>query len=193
MRIEDGQLSGLKIVTPDVFKDNRGYFMETYRQDQFQSLGLPGSFVQQNHSGSRRGVLRGLHFQWDPPQGKLMRVIRGLAYLVAVDIRKGSPTLGRWQGMVVTSRTRKQIWAPAGFARGFYVRSAYAEVQYLCTGVHNAAAESAIRWDDPDIGIDWGLRGQCILSEKDRTAQSLAAWLQRPESDTFRYTSNLAI
>jgi len=160
--------------------------MEAFRQDQFKAMGLPDFFVQMNHSGSAKNVLRGLHFQWDPPMGKLMRVPRGKAFLVAVDIRKGSPSLGKWVGIEASDENGYQIWAPAGFARGFCVLSDYAEVQYLCTGIYNNKAESGIRWNDPEIGIKWPLKNP-ILSQKDRSAQTLAEWLKRPESDNFRY------
>jgi len=121
---------GLVVLShPDVFEDERGFFVEVFRADLFAELGLPTAFVQDNHSRSRKGVLRGLHFQWDPPMGKLMRVTLGRAFLVAVDIRKGSPTLGEWFGMEVSAQSKKQIWAPAGFARGFCVLSDYAELQ----------------------------------------------------------------
>jgi dTDP-4-dehydrorhamnose 3,5-epimerase len=132
-------------------------------------------------------VLRGLHFQWDGPMGKLMRVTRGTAFLVAVDIRHGSPTLGKWFGMEMSAESRKQIWAPAGFARGFCVLSDYAEVQYKCTAIYNSKAESGIRWDDPEIGIQWPLQ-DVFLSDKDRKAQTLQQWLARPESQCFRYS-----
>jgi dTDP-4-dehydrorhamnose 3,5-epimerase len=134
-------------------------------------------------------VVRGLHFQWDPPMGKLMRVVAGSAFLVAVDIRKGSPTLGQWHGKVVTAEDRLQIWAPAGFARGFCVVSDHAEVQYKCTAVYNPANESGILWNDTGIGIDWPV-GEARLSEKDANAQTLAQWLERPESDSFRYETD---
>src|SRR5713101_4916166 len=116
---ESTHLGEIVIVAPEVFEDERGFFMETFRADQFKLLGLPTDFVQDNHSRSARGVIRGLHFQWDPPMGKLMRVSMGAAFLVAVDIRKGSPTLGRWIGVHASAENRKQVWAPAGFARGF--------------------------------------------------------------------------
>lgn len=156
--------------------------METYREDQFKRLNLPYQFAQDNHSRSARGVLRGLHFQWDPPMGKLMRVSLGTAFLVAVDIRKGSPTLGKWVGIEASAENRRQVWAPAGFARGFCVLSEVAEIQYKCTGLYNSQAESGIRWDDPQIGIDWPI-SQPSLSEKDRRAQSLEQWLNRPEAN----------
>jgi dTDP-4-dehydrorhamnose 3,5-epimerase len=131
-------------------------------------------------------VLRGLHFQWEPPMGKLMRVSLGAAFLVAVDIRRDSPTLGKWFGLEVSAENRKQVRAPAGFARGFCVLSDVAEIQYKCTGLYNSGAESGIRWDDPDIGIDWPIKNP-ILSTKDRQAQSLKQWLSRSESYHFLY------
>lgn len=174
------------VVVPEIFRDDRGFFMEVFRQDQFKELGLPELFAQMNHSGSVKDVVRGLHFQWDPPMGKLMRVPRGKAFLVAVDIRKGSPTLGKWFGIEASEENGYQVWAPAGFARGFCVLSDYAEVQYLCTGIYNNKAESGIRWNDPEIGIKWPVKTP-TLSYKDQSAQTLAEWLKRPESDNFKY------
>jgi dTDP-4-dehydrorhamnose 3,5-epimerase len=179
-------LEGMAVLKPDVFQDERGFFLEAYRQDQFRELGLPQEFVQENHSGSVKGVLRGLHFQWDPPMGKLMRVTRGTAYLVAVDIRKGSPSLGRWFGIEVSAESRLQVWAPAGFARGFCVLSDFAEIQYKCTGIYSNTGESGIRWDDPAIGITWPMQDP-VLSAKDRVAQSLEEWLARPQANAFTY------
>lgn len=187
--IESRHLGDVCVLAPQVFQDNRGFFTEVFRADQFRALGLPVEFVQDNHSGSVRGVLRGLHFQWDPPMGKLMRVTRGQAFLVAVDIRKGSPTLGRWFGAEVSAENRRQIWAHAGFARGFCALSDFAEIQYKCTGIYNSKAESGIRWDDPDIGIRWPMT-DVQLSEKDRKAQTLKRWLSSPESENFRYLEN---
>src|SRR5207237_8698665 len=127
------------IVGHTVWEDPRGFFIEVYKKSQFREQGLPGSFVQLNHSRSARHVLRGLHFQWEPPMGKLMRVTEGAAFLVAVDIRPDSPTLGKWVGEIASAEDRNQIWAPAGFARGFCVLSDFAQIQYLCTGEYNAA------------------------------------------------------
>ena len=177
-------LEDVVVLVPDVFQDSRGFFMETFREDQFKALGLPSHFAQDNHSRSVKGVVRGLHFQWDPPMGKLMRVTMGSAFLVAVDIRKGSPTLGKWVGIEASVENRRQVWAPAGFARGFCVLSDAAEIQYKCTGLYNNKAESGIRWDDREIGIQWPLK-DVLLSEKDRSAQTLAQWLSRPESANF--------
>lgn len=175
------------VIVPEIFKDDRGFFAETYRQDAFSALGLPTDFVQDNHSGSVKGVVRGLHFQWDPLMGKLMRVTSGAAFLVAVDIRKGSPSLGQWFGLEVSAENRRQIWAPAGFARGFCVLSEWAEIQYKTTGIYNKNGESGIRFDDPDIGINWPGAAGMITSEKDRKAQTLKQWLASPESDKFKY------
>jgi dTDP-4-dehydrorhamnose 3,5-epimerase len=189
IKIETTEISGVHVITPDVFQDQRGFFLESFREDTFRQHGLPAAFVQDNHSGSVKGVLRGLHFQWDPPMAKLMRVTRGTAFLVAVDIRKGSPTLGQWFGVEASAENRIQVFAPAGFARGFCVLSEYAEVQYKCTGLYNSRCESGIRWNDPQIGIRWPV-SEPIISKKDELAQSLAEWLARPESDAFPYAGS---
>jgi len=184
--VERTSIEDVIVIRPDAFEDERGFFTEVYRQDKFRELGLPETFVQLNHSGSVKNVLRGLHFQWDPPMGKAMRVTRGKAFLVAVDIRKGSPTLGKWFGIEASGENRLQVWAPAGFARGFCVLSDYAEIQYLCTGTYNSKGESGILWNDPEIGIEWHGRDH-IISQKDQTAQTLAQWLKREESNFFTY------
>ena len=189
LKMESRHLGEIVVLVPQVFEDERGHFMETFRADSFKDLGLPQSFVQENHSYSRKGVVRGLHFQWDPPMGKLMRVTRGAAFLVAVDVRPGSPTLGKWFGIESTAENRKLVWAPASFARGFCALSDDVEVQYLCTGVYNSKAESGIRWDDPEIGISWPLQSQ-IISEKDRKAQTLAEWLASANARHFAYVGN---
>lgn len=188
IKIESRFLRDGVVLVPDIYKDSRGFFMETFREDQFQAHGLPTHFVQDNHSRSAKGVVRGLHFQWEPPMGKLMRVTLGSAFLVAVDIRKGSPTLGKWFGVEASAENRRQVWAPAGFARGFWVLSDAAEIQYKCTGIYNSKAESGILWNDPGIGIHWpGPDTEAQLSEKDRKPQTLARWLALPQSDHFRY------
>src|SRR5580704_9302941 len=174
--IESRHLQDVVVVVPEIFKDGRGFFSEIFRADQFKELGLPTEFVQDNHSRSARGVVRGLHFQWEPPMGKLMRVTLGSAFLVAVDIRAGSPTLGKWAGVEASDENRRQVWAPAGFARGFCVLSEVAEIQYKCTGIYSNKAESGILWNDPQIGIEWPLT-DVQLSDKDRKAQTLAQWL----------------
>jgi len=186
IKIESRFLRDVAVVVPEIFRDSRGFFMETFREDQFKAHGLPVQFVQDNHSRSVKGVVRGLHFQWDPPMGKLMRVSLGSAFLVAVDIRKESPTLGKWVGVEASAENCRQVWAPAGFARGFCVLSEVAEIQYKCTGIYNNKAESGIRWDDREIGIDWPI-ADVSLSDKDRNAQTLAQWLSRPESANFAY------
>src|SRR5437867_2219589 len=186
MEIESRHLDGVAVIASEVFEDERGFFMEAYREDHFNLLGLPTHFVQDNHSRSVKNVLRGLHFQWEPPMGKLMRVTFGSAFLVAVDIRRGSPTLGKWFGMELTAKSKKQIWAPAGFARGFCVLSDFAEIQYKCTGIYNNKGESGVLWNDPAIGIQWPV-SQPILSAKDEKAQTLSRWLETPESNHFKY------
>jgi len=190
-RVESRFFEDVVVIVPDIFRDERGFFMETFREDQFKALGLPHQFVQDNHSRSTQGVLRGLHFQWDPPMGKLMRVSLGRAFLVAVDIRKGSPTFGKWAGVEASDENRRQVWAPAGFARGFCVLSTVAEIQYKCTGIYNNKGESGILWNDPAIGIEWPL-ADVQLSDKDRRAKTLAQWLESPLSDKFRYEFHTA-
>ena len=187
IKIESKWLGDVIVVVPEVFQDSRGFFTETFRADQFTSLGLPTEFVQDNHSKSAKGVVRGLHFQWSPPMGKLMRVTAGSAFLVAVDIRKGSPTLGKWMGIEATAENRRQVWAPAGFARGFCALTDGTEIQYKCTGIYNNKAESAIRWNDPAIGIQWPLV-DVTVSDKDRNAATFAEWLRSPDSDNFCYS-----
>ncbi len=184
VNIETTPIKDLLVVSHQVFEDSRGFFMEVYRKDLYQEAGLPTEFVQLNHSRSARNVLRGLHFQWEPPMGKLMRVSLGSAFLVAVDIRKGSPTLGKWFGTEVSAENKKQIFAPAGFARGFCVLSEFAEIQYLCSGIYNQNAESGIAWNDPEIGITWPVDAP-QTSEKDDKAQTLSEWLNTEESNNF--------
>lgn len=179
-------LNGLKVIQPDVFEDARGFFMEVFREDEFEKLGLPTRYVQENHSRSGKNVLRGLHFQWDAPMGKLMRVTTGEAFLVAVDIRMGSPTFGKWHGEIVSAANKKQVWAPAGFARGFCVLSDVAEIQYMVTGLYNPKAESGVLWNDPAIGIEWPVQ-EPQLSDKDKIAQTLSDWTKRDESKFFTY------
>lgn len=186
VRKEATHLGEVVILAPEAFGDERGFFMETYRADQFKALGLPTDYVQDNHSRSKKDVLRGLHFQYDPPMGKLMRVTVGRAFLVAVDLRKGSPTLGKWWGVELSAENKKIMWAPASFARGFCVLSDWAEVQYKTTGVYNAHTDVAIRFDDPDIGIQWPIQNPQI-SERDRKAIPLKEWLRSAQSDCFRY------
>ena len=192
VHIEEIALGSVVVIAHEYFQDERGFFVEEFRADQYREIGLPTLFVQENHSGSVKDVLRGLHFQWEPAMGKLMRVLNGEAFLMAVDIRKNSPTLGQWFGKKVKAEERKQIWAPAGFARGFCVLSDYAEIQYLCTGIYNSGGESGIMWNDPEIGIEWPV-DQPILSQKDNKAQTLKQWLATPESDNFMFDESQLI
>ncbi len=185
--IESRYFEDVVVVAPQPYRDERGFFVETYRADRFEGLGLPTNFVQDNQSVSRKGVIRGLHFQWDQPMGKLMRVSAGTAFLVAVDIRKGSPTLGKWVGLEVSAENMKLVWAPAGFARGFCALTENVVVQYKCTAAYNSEAESAILWNDPAVGIEWPLK-KVLLSQKDGKARTLNEWLASPSSEHFLYT-----
>lgn len=189
MTIEQIQnFAGAYKVTPSVFGDERGWFQEAYKETVFKEAGIVDKFVQDNHSLSAKGSLRGLHFQWEPPMGKLMRVTAGSAFLVAVDIRKGSPTLGKWFGETVTAENKIQIFAPAGFARGFLALEDGTEVQYKCTGEYNKNAESGISYNDPEIGINWPvLDVPYIVSEKDQTQRTLAEWLASEDSGNFTF------
>jgi dTDP-4-dehydrorhamnose 3,5-epimerase len=168
----------------ETFEDERGYFMEVYKREVFRELGLPELFVQLNESRSARNVIRGLHFQWDPPMGKVMRVVEGAAFLVAVDIRHNSPTLGQWVGETISAEDKRQIWAPAGFARGICTLADKTRVQYLCTGTYNGAAESGLRWNDPEIGVAWPISDP-VISARDQKAQTFSEWLARKESKSF--------
>lgn len=184
--IEDTNICDVKIVIPKVYKDDRGFFMEVFNTDDFDTLNIPSKFVQMNHSRSKKGVIRGLHFQWGPPQAKLMRVIVGEAFLVAVDIRKNSPTLGKWYGGFFSDKNKKQLWAPAGFARGICALKTYTDVQYLVTEMYNPKKEGAILWNDSDIGINWPIcTNKPKLSQKDEKAITLKEWLNCPDSNNF--------
>lgn len=185
IRIEPTPLSSLVVVHPGWRDDHRGFFLEVLRHDELAAHGLPASFPQVNHSRSARGVLRGLHFQFDPPQAKLMRVIRGSAFLAAVDLRTDSPTLGRWFGRVFSAESKQQLFAPASFARGFCALEDDTEIEYFCSALYNPAGESNIRWNDPAIGVEWPVR-EPTLSARDVGAGTLADWLARPESARFR-------
>lgn len=163
-------IQGLMIIEPMVFGDNRGYFMETYNYNQFKEAGMDMVFVQDNQSKSKKGVLRGLHFQAKHPQGKLVRVLSGEVFDVGVDLRKGSPTFGKWYGVILSGENRKQFYVPEGFAHGFVVLSDEAEFAYKCTDFYHPEDEVGIIWNDPTIGIEWPLEGleEVILSEKDK-------------------------
>lgn len=163
------------IVEPRVFEEERGFFMETWHAEKFAEGGLDLRFVQDNHSRSRQGVLRGLHYQLRNTQGKLVRVIVGEVFDVAVDLRKSSPTFGRWAGVMLSAENRRQLWVPEGFGHGFYVSSERAEFVYKCTDVYNPEAERVILWNDPDLAIDWPLVDSRppLLSPKDEAGASL--------------------
>lgn len=178
MKIIDTKIPDVKIIEPKVFGDDRGFFMETWNQKQFEELvtGKPTKFVQDNHSKSKKGILRGLHYQTENTQGKLVRVISGEVFDVAVDIRKNSPTFGLWVGEYLSAENKRQLWIPEGFAHGFYVTSDEAEFVYKCTDFYNPAAEISIIWNDKEINIDWPITIQPILSGKDSSAQKLASF-----------------
>lgn len=170
--VETG-IKGLKVIEVEPFGDARGYFMETYNIEDFKNAGIDVTFVQDNQSKSTKGVLRGLHMQVKHPQGKLVRVVSGEVYDVAVDMRKGSETLGKWYGVTLTAENKKQFFIPEGFAHGFLVLSDEAEFVYKCTRLYAPGDELGIRYDDPDIGIDWaGLGTEPLLSEKDKAQPS---------------------
>lgn len=164
------EIEGVTIIEPTLFGDNRGYFMETYNYNDFKDAGFSMKFVQDNQSKSKRGVLRGLHFQKNNPQGKLVRVISGEVFDVAVDIRKESKTFGKWVGVTLSAENKKQFYIPEGFAHGFLVLSETAEFVYKCTRFYDPSDEGGVMWNDPDIGINWPIQENMdvILSEKDK-------------------------
>lgn len=176
MKVLQTSIADVLIVEPVIYTDERGYFMETFRLDPYAELGIQGPFVQDNLSRSRRGVLRGLHIQYPDAQGKLVQVIDGEVFDVAVDLRRGSPTFGQWIGVTLSSQNHRQLWIPAGFAHGFFVTAEHAIVAYKSTDYYNPRTEFGIRWDDPSIGIEWPLGGVCPeLSRKDAEAAFLSA------------------
>jgi dTDP-4-dehydrorhamnose 3,5-epimerase len=161
------ELPGVIIIEPRVFRDARGFFWETFHGEKYARLGINNTFVQDNHSHSAKGILRGLHYQLKHPQGKLIYVVRGEIFDVAVDIRRGSPTFGRWTGEIISSENKRQIYVPEGFAHGFYVLSKEADVIYKCTDLYASGDEYGILWSDPAININWPIAGDPLLSEKD--------------------------
>lgn len=173
MRLRDTAVPGVLVVEPDVHRDARGFFLETWHREKYRAAGLDVVFVQDNHSRSVAGTLRGLHAQLRRPQGKLVRAVRGEIFDVAVDIRRGSPTFGRWVGERLSDENFLQLWVPPGFAHGFCVLSEIAEVEYKCTALYDRDDEIALAWDDPEVAIDWPL-AEPILSPKDRAAATLA-------------------
>ncbi len=170
IKVTPCEIEGLYVIEPTVFPDERGYFMETYNQNDFREAGLDMVFVQDNQSMSVRGVLRGLHFQKQYPQGKLVRALRGAVYDVAVDLRANSPTFGKWFGVELTAENKKQFYIPEGFAHGFLVLSDEAEFAYKCTDFYHPGDEGGVAWDDPELGIAWPLAKdmELIISDKDK-------------------------
>lgn len=173
MTIRETSLPGVLLVEPKVFGDARGYFLETYRQDAFAEAGMPREFVQDNESFSGHGILRGLHYQWPKPQGKLIRVLRGAIYDVAVDIRQDSPNFGKWVGVELSAENKHQLWVPAGFAHGFCVTSDDAIVVYKCSDYYAPDCEHTLLWNDPAVGVEWPIADP-LLSAKDVAGLPLA-------------------
>ena len=167
------EIDGVYIIEPKVFGDNRGYFMETYNENEFKSSGLDYTFVQDNQSKSKKGVLRGLHFQKTHPQAKLVRVLEGEVLDVAVDLRKGSKTYGKWVGVVLSEENKKMFMIPRGFAHGFVVLSDTATFAFKCDEFYHPEDEGGIAWNDPDVAIDWQYEGEPLLSEKDKKHPTL--------------------
>lgn len=175
MQVSDTRIHGVKIVQPKVFGDARGFFLETFEKKRYQAaLDIDFDFVQDNHSRSSKGVLRGLHFQKINPQGKLVRVVRGEVFDVVVDIREDSPTYGAWEGVVLSEENKTQFWIPPGLAHGFVVLSDFADFEYKCTDYYNPAHEGCLLWNDPDVGIEWPLDNP-LLSEKDKQGKLFSA------------------
>jgi dTDP-4-dehydrorhamnose 3,5-epimerase len=176
MKFEPLAIPDVLLITPQVFGDNRGFFMETWRQKIFTEAGIDAVFVQDNHSLSAQGTLRGLHYQIKKPQGKLVRVMAGEVFDVAIDLRRSSETFGQWAGERLSAENKKMLWVPPGFAHGFYVISDRAEFIYKCTDYYAPEYERSIRWDDPEVGIDWPLVNgkQPLLADKDRSAIDFA-------------------
>lgn len=174
MNIIDTKIPDVKIIEPKVFGDERGFFLETFQSEKYKrALNIEGEFVQDNHSRSAKNVLRGLHFQRNNPQGKLVRVVRGEVYDVAVDIRPESPTYKQWVGVYLSEENKTQFWVPPGLAHGFVVISEYADFEYKCTNYYDPSSEGCLAWNDPELGIDWPVL-EPILSEKDKAGQLLS-------------------
>ena len=179
--VETCKIEGLKVITPKVFGDERGYFMETYNFNDFKEAGIDQVFVQDNQSSSTKGVLRGLHYQIEHPQDKLVRVVRGEVFDVAVDLRKGSVTYGEWFGVLLSEENKKQFFIPKGFAHGFVVLSDYAEFCYKCSDFYHPGDEGGLRYNDPDIAIEWPIPEDMELNinERDRNWPSFADYRNR--------------
>tara|TARA_B100000212_G_scaffold53002_1_gene34702 strand:+ start:12003 stop:12563 length:561 start_codon:yes stop_codon:yes gene_type:complete len=186
MKIYNTEIRDIKIIKPNVFEDERGFFMESFRSDFLQSNNINIDFIQENHSKSSKDVIRGLHFQWDKPLSKLIRITRGEAFVVALDIRLKSKTFGQHVGKMISEHSKEQLWVPFGFATGFCACSNIVEVQYKCNAYYNPNAESGINPFDKDLNIDWPItKNQALLSEKDAKAKSLKEWVNTNESNAF--------
>jgi dTDP-4-dehydrorhamnose 3,5-epimerase len=172
MKVIETSLPGVLVVEPRVFGDSRGFFYESFNEERFQAAGITARFVQTNVSRSARGVLRGLHYQWPSPQGKLVSVVEGEVFDVAVDIRPDSPTFRQWVGAMLSADNKRHFWIPEGFAHGFCVLSEFATFTYQCTALYDQSADASIRWDDPEIGVDWPISNP-LLSDKDLRAPLL--------------------
>lgn len=173
MKVIETKIPDVKLLEPQVFGDERGFFMETFRDEWFKQNVADRTFVQENHSKSTKGVLRGLHYQTENTQGKLVRVVSGAVLDVAVDLRKSSPTFGQYVAEILSAENKRQLWVPEGFAHGFYVLSNEAEFVYKCTDYYNPKAEHALIWNDPTVGIAWNLDGEPSLSAKDLAGKLL--------------------
>ncbi|MGH8084252.1 MAG: dTDP-4-dehydrorhamnose 3,5-epimerase [Lysobacter sp.] len=172
MKVVETDLPGCLVIEPEVYGDERGFFLETWNRERYARHGIGPDFVQSNLSRSARGVLRGLHYQWPKPQGKLVSVHEGEVYDVAVDIRRGSPTFGRWTAVMLSAENRRQFWIPEGFAHGFVALSEFAQYSYMCTAAYDAGADANVAWNDATIGIDWPVAAPS-LSGKDGAAPLL--------------------
>lgn len=181
IKVTKCEIEGLCVIEPTVFKDERGFFMETYNQNDFKEAGLDMVFVQDNQSMSTKGVLRGLHFQKKFPQGKLVRVVRGAVFDVAVDLRKNSKTFGKWFGVELSAENKKQFYIPEGFAHGFLVLSDEAEFVYKCTDFYHPNDEGGLAWNDAEIGVDWPITPEMelVISEKDQKWKSLTETMKQ--------------
>lgn len=178
--VETCEIEGLKVITPTVFGDERGYFMESYNYNDYKAAGIDVVFVQDNQSASKKGVLRGLHFQKEFPQDKLVRVIKGEVFDVAVDLREGSPTFGKWHGILLSEENKKQFYIPKDFAHGFLVLSDYAEFCYKCSDFYHANDQAGLKYDDPEIGVEWPIEEgmELIMSEQDKNWGGIAKFVE---------------
>lgn len=180
---------GLKLLSSPIFQDKRGKFFEGFRINELAKFGINETFLQDNFSYSKKNVLRGMHFQWDMPQGKLIRVLKGAAKIVEIDVRKNSPWLGKWFAFDLNEENNYCLWIPAGFANGFLSLTDELLVFYKCTEYYNPKGEGAILWNDSEIGVDWGIDFEPILSDKDKNAMRFEEWLNSKYFDILAYTN----